>query len=66
MTIIEIVISPDGQSRVETRGFAGNPCREASRFLETALGEATSERLTSEFYEAQSQQENHLKQEPSI
>ena len=27
-TIIEIIISPTGESRVETKGFAGSECRE--------------------------------------
>ncbi len=55
---IEIIIRPDGQSRVETKGFAGSGCRDASRFLEEALGKATDEKLTGEFYQtAQAQQD---------
>ena len=49
--IIEIIVSPDGQTRVETKGFAGQECREASRFLESALGKLTSETLTAEFHQ---------------
>ena len=60
---IEIIISPRGQSRLETKGFAGNKCRDASRLLETALGRTTSERLTAEFHVAQVQQTNQLEQE---
>ncbi len=52
---IEIIVSPDGQSRVETKGFAGSDCREASRFLEEAMGRRTSEQLTHEFYQQQTQ-----------
>ena len=63
MKTIEIIILPDGQSRLETKGFAGSRCREASRFLEAALGKTTSETLTAEFHEARSQQHNHLEQE---
>ena len=63
MKTIEIVISPSGQSRVETKGFTGSKCQTASRFLEAALGKITSEILTAEFHEAQSQQQNHLEQE---
>ena len=48
---IEIIVSPSGQSTVETRGFTGASCQEASRFLEQALGNRTSERLTAEFYQ---------------
>jgi hypothetical protein len=55
MQIIEITIAPSGQTKVETKGFEGNSCRQASEFLERALGRTTEERLTSEFYSAQSQ-----------
>lgn len=51
--IIEIIVSPEGQSRVETRGFSGSECREASRFIESALGTRVRERLTAEFHQAQ-------------
>ena len=50
MKTIEITISPDGQSRVETKGFAGSDCREASKFIEQALGKQTGEQLTAEFH----------------
>jgi hypothetical protein len=63
MKTIEITISPNGRFRVETKGFSGNKCRDASRFLEAALGKTTSETLTTEFHAAQSHQRNHLEQE---
>ncbi len=50
MKSIEIVVGPDGATRVETKGFAGAACQDASRFIERALGERTAERLTAEFY----------------
>ena len=50
---IEILVAPNGQTRVETKGFTGNECREASKFLEEALGQQTSEQLTAEFHQAQ-------------
>ena len=50
---IEVLISPTGEATVQTKGFAGPSCREASRFVERALGEATAERLTAEFYQSQ-------------
>ena len=52
--VIEITVDPQGNSRVETRGFAGGACREASRFLETALGRRSAETLTAEFHQDQS------------
>ena len=53
MRIIEITIDTKGQSKAVTRGFTGGECREASRFIEQALGQRTDERLTAEFYQGQ-------------
>ena len=50
MRTIEITVAPDGSTRVETKGFAGASCRQASAFVEQALGQRTDEQLTSEFY----------------
>ena len=52
--VIRVIVSPTGETRVETRGFAGGECREASRFLEQALGRPVGEQLTAEFYQEQS------------
>jgi hypothetical protein len=52
--VIRVIVSPRGEVKVETKGFAGPDCREASRFLEQALGQPTGEQLTAEFYQAQS------------
>ena len=38
MKTIEIIVSPSGQVRIETKGFSGSECQEASRFIEQALG----------------------------
>ena len=54
MRILEIIVSPTGQSTVQTRGFSGASCRDASRFLEQALGQRVSETLTAEFHQAAS------------
>jgi hypothetical protein len=50
---IEIIVTPEGKTTVQTHGFAGSSCRDASKFLEQALGRQTSEQLTSEFYQTQ-------------
>jgi hypothetical protein len=50
---IEITVGPRGETKVETRGFSGDTCREASRFVEQALGSPTAETLTAEFYQGQ-------------
>ena len=51
--IIEVIVAPDGSSKIETKGFTGATCRDASRFIEQALGQRTDERLTAEFHQVQ-------------
>ena len=51
---IEVIVSPKGETKIETKGFAGGECRQASRFMEEALGVRASENLTAEFYQQQS------------
>lgn len=48
--IIEIIVSPKGETKLETRGFEGAGCQEATRALEQALGAKTGESLTGEYY----------------
>lgn len=60
---ITIIVKPNGQAIVQTKGFAGASCQDASRFLELALGNRSGDRLTPEFYqtaatEAQNRQQN--------
>jgi len=59
--IIEVVISPTGETRVETKGFVGSTCRQASQFLEQALGANLGEKLTAEFYQQEPAQ-NRIQQ----
>lgn len=53
MKTIEIIVSPKGEATVTTKGFAGSSCREASKFVEQALGQRTGERLTADFHQPQ-------------
>ena len=59
MKTIEIVVSPTGQTQVQTKGFTGSECRQASQFIEPALGQRTSEQLTAEFHQQAGQQQSH-------
>jgi hypothetical protein len=59
--IIEVTVSPKGETTVQTRGYAGADCLQASRFLEQALGVAAAERKTAEFYQTPTQQQ-HVQQ----
>ena len=56
MKSIEVIVASDGSTRVETKGFSGAECQQASRFLETALGQRVEESLTPEFYETACEQ----------
>ncbi len=55
--IIEVVVSPQGESTIQTKGYSGGECLQASKFLEQALGVATADRKTPEFYTAQQAQQ---------
>ncbi len=49
--VIEIIVSPTGETRLETKGFFGAECKEASKFVEEALGQRAGEQMTAEFHE---------------
>jgi Protein of unknown function (DUF2997) len=53
---IEITVTPTGQTTIETKGFSGAECRQASQFIEAALGNRIQERMTGEFYSRAEQQ----------
>ncbi len=55
MKTIEIVIDPAGEARLQTRGYSGPSCRDASRLLEQALGIVQSDTPTTEMYQSQTQ-----------
>jgi len=48
---IDVLISPQGESWIETHGFTGPACREATQALEAALGLKQSETLTAEYHQ---------------
>ena len=48
--LIEVTVSPQGETKIQTKGYEGSRCQEASKFLEQALGLVTAEQKTSEFY----------------
>jgi hypothetical protein len=50
LKVIEIVVSPMGETKVETKGFVGNECQKASEFLVGALGDKATEKLKPEFH----------------
>ncbi len=48
--IIEVTVAPTGETTVQTRGYAGTDCQQASKFLEQALGVVAADQKTAEFY----------------
>jgi hypothetical protein len=50
--IIEVTVSPKGETIMQTKGYAGGDCLLASMFLEAALGAAIAEQKTGEFYQS--------------
>ena len=61
MRVIEVLVSHTGETKVQTKGYSGSSCLQASQFLEQALGVTTQDQKTSEFYQSnqvQQQEEN--------
>ena len=48
--IIEVTVSPQGETTVQTKGFTGSDCLQASKFLEQSLGISTADQKTGEFH----------------
>ncbi|QDU79658.1 hypothetical protein Pla110_13690 [Polystyrenella longa] len=59
MKQIEIIISPEGGSRIVSSGFSGRSCLDATRKLEEALGQRLSQTLTPEYHEHTNNQTNN-------
>ncbi len=55
--IIEVTVSPTGETTVQTKGYAGSDCQQASKFIEQALGVVTQEAKTMEFFQVTEQQQ---------
>ena len=51
MKTIEIEVSPQGKTKITTRGYAGQCCQDATRDLEKALGKVAQETKTAEYYQ---------------
>jgi hypothetical protein len=55
--VIEVIVSPTGETTVQTKGFSGGECQQASKFLEQALSVVASEQKTAEYYSTQQTQQ---------
>lgn len=50
MKVIEVTVTEDGDVSIETKGYAGSACKNATKFLEEELGVVKASRATSEMY----------------
>lgn len=50
MKKIEITVSPTGETVVQTSGFKGKACQDATKQIEAALGVVTADKKLPEFY----------------
>lgn len=62
MKTIELVIDTKGQVTLQTHGYAGSSCTDATRQLEAALGQKVQDRRTAEYYQGQQLTENQQAQ----
>jgi hypothetical protein len=59
--IIEVTVSPQGETTIQTKGYAGGDCLQASKFLEQALGVVANEHKTAEFHQTSNIQRQETK-----
>ncbi len=50
MKTITLIITADGKTKVETHGFDGQSCTDASKFIEQALGRKSAEQFKPEYF----------------
>ena len=50
---IVVTVAPDGATKLETVGYVGPACCDASRALETALGLVQRDQLTSAYHQSE-------------
>lgn len=55
---MQIIINPVGETKLETTGFSGASCQDATRDFERRLGVTSDESLTSEYYTEASSEQN--------
>ena len=57
---LEIEISPSGKVTARTIGIKGTRCLDVAEFLAKIVGRVESRELTSEYYEAAEQVQQHI------
>lgn len=61
MKRIEVIVTPTGEVKLESRGYSGADCIAATKALEEALGVKESDKKTTEYF-GQSSQQQEIKQ----
>lgn len=56
MKMMKVTVTPQGETKIETTGFAGSECQAATRDFERAMGVVTDETLTNEYYTTSNEQ----------
>jgi hypothetical protein len=57
MRTIEVIVSPTGETTVQTKGYTGADCLLASKWLEQALGQPSADQKTAEYYQSSQEQQ---------
>ena len=60
--IVTVTVSPSGGTKIETFGFEGASCQDATKDLERALGGKSDETLKSEYYTQTNTEQTELLQ----
>jgi hypothetical protein len=50
--VIEVIITPTGETIIQPRGFSGPTCQQATQALEQALGVVAQRQPTAEAYQS--------------
>jgi len=59
--VIEVTVKKTGETTVQTKGYSGGACIEASKWLEQSLGISINDHKTAEFYST-TDTEQHIQQ----
>ena len=52
---IDITVGPDGSTEVESFGFSGKECSDATKIIEQAIGSVKEDRKKAEYYKPSTQ-----------
>ena len=64
MKSIDVIISPQGETRITTHGFSGTACQAASKSLQMAFGTTSQETLLPEYFSAPNVVSHHQAEDP--